>query len=468
MQQLPFTIGEKWILIARSRDISHVKARYEYKTKGPEIIIDLGSSPLDRWIFSNSRQKCLYFLHLDLISNHHRQPYIMGLFDDPAAVYNRRLVAFTTWLQKCQPGFMDIQSEVGRKALATEYFTTYLQEGKLPELPEETGFLVKKSGDSDFRLIPHPSQKVRDHLSNLERELLMMNPRRIGCYGLYDHFQTQIRVLLNNQRNKIDKVVGWYLETMIYRRIDLIQITCSLAWKLMLYNLSNRLVIEGFNLSSICNLIDYILTIFGNSGDFYSRILSHPNPVQQLRPKVNAHLARCNTPTREAVDRAIVDACNLGVLMDLIDQNLKLELQNLDRNWGTSGYSEGPDGTQWGTQDIINLSSRPVAGETNWALEWRASDPEPRDCSVDPYLESRLQTLETLSDCEKLVMYVRLRMWDSEVMFKENQDPQLVRKAVSHILQPLTISVPLAIRIRGQCRASDLRYQMTTPKEFQR
>lgn len=396
----------------------------------------------------------------------------MGLFDDPATVYDRRLGAFTTWLEKCQPGFMDIQSEVGRKALAIEYFNTYLQEGKLPELPEETGFLVKKSGNSDFRLIPHPSQKVRDHLSNLERELLMMNPRRIGCYGLYDHFQTQIRVLLNNERNKIDKVVGWYLETMIYRRIDLIQITCSLAWKLVLYNLSNRLAIEGFNLSSICNLIDYILTIFGNSGDFYSRILSHPNPVQQLRRRVNAHLAGCNTPTREAVDRAIVDACSLEVLMELVNQNLKLELQNLDRDWGLSGRPEGPHATQWGTQDVVNLSSRALEDEANWVLQWSPSDLEPDDCSLDPYVESRLQTLETLSDYEKLVMYVRLRMWDSEVMFKENQDPQLVPKAVRSILGPPPRierrSVRPIIKIRGPCSASDLGYQMTTPNESRR
>ena len=408
----------------------------------------------------------------------------MGLFDNPVAVYDRRLGAFTTWLEKCQPGFMDIQSEVGRKALAIEYFNTYLQKGKLPELPEEIGFLVKKSGDSDFRLIPHPSQKVQDHLSNLERELLTMDLTYIGFHGLYGFFGTKIRALINNKRNPIDKVVGWYLETMIYRRIDLIQTTRSLTWKLMLYNLSNQLAIEGFSFSSIYNLIDYILSIFGNSGDFYSRILSDSDPVQRLRRKVNAHLWGSNTPTREAVDRAIVNACNIEVLMGLIARNLKSEVQNLDRDWGSLGRSEGPYGTQWGTRDLVNLSSRAVEGQTNWTLEWNPSDPEPDDYSLgprgsagspeglgplDPYVESRLQTLETLSDYQKLVMYVRLRMWDSGVMFKENADPQLIRKAVSGILCPPPRiergSVQPVIKIRSPCRASDLGYQMIRPNE---
>ena len=153
----------------------------------------------------------------------------MGLFDNPAMVYNRRLMAFTTWLEECQPGFMDIQSDVGRKAVSIEYFTTYLQQGKLPDLSEEIGFLVRKCGDSDFRLIPHPSQKVQDHLSNLERELLTMDLMYIGFHGLYDLFGNKIRALINNKRNPIDKVVGWYLETMIYRRIDLVQTTRSLT-----------------------------------------------------------------------------------------------------------------------------------------------------------------------------------------------------------------------------------------------
>lgn len=432
------------------------------------MLIDFWIQPIRYIYLFELQKKVSFFLQFEKISNHIDESSIMGLFDNPATVYTRRLVAFTTWLEKCQAGFMDIPSQMGRKALAIEYFTTYLQQGKLPELPEETGFLVKKSGDSDFRLIPHPSQKVRDHLSNLERELLIMDPTRIGYYRLYDHFQMQIRVLINNKRNKIDKVVGWYLETMIYRRIDLIQTTRSLVWKLMLYNLSNQLAIEGFSLSSICNLIDYILTIFGNSGDFYSQILSDCNPVQRLRRKINAHLAGSNTSTREAVDRAIANSCNLEILMHLIDQNLKSEVQNLDRDWGPSGRSEGPHATQWGTRDIVNLSSRMMEGETNWALEWNPSDPEPDDCSLDPYVESRLQTLETLSDSEKLVMYVRLRMWDSEVMFKENQDPQLIRKAVSCILEPPTVSVSPAIKIWGQCRASDLGYQITTPDESRR
>ena len=395
----------------------------------------------------------------------------MGLLDDSATVYGWRLVAFTTWLEKCQPGFMDIQSEIDRKALAVEYFTTYLQEGKLPELPEEVRFIVTRSGDSNFRLIAHPSKKVRDHVSNLERELLIMEPTRIGYYELYDHFQTQIRALINKS-NKIDKVVGWYLETMIYRRIDLIQITRSLAWKLMLYNLYDHLAREGFNLSSICNLIDLILSIFGNSGNLYSRILSDPHPVQRLRRRVETHLVESNTPTREAVDQAIVNACNLEVLMDLIYQNLKLEVQNLDRDWGPSGRSEIPHGTRWGTQDIINLSSRAVEGDTNWVSEWSPLDSEPDDSSFDPYVESRLQTLETLSDYEKLVIYVRLCMWDSEVMFKENQDPQLILKAVSGILEPPPSverwSVPPTIKIRGLCHASDLGYQIITPNESRR
>ena len=392
----------------------------------------------------------------------------MGLFDEPTPPYDRRLCAFTTWLEKCQPGFMDIQSEVSRKALAIEHFNTYIREGRLPELPEDIGLLVKKSGHSGFRLTPCPSQRVRDHLSNLERKLLMMNPTRLGCYGLYSYFQMQIRVLLNNINN-IDRVVGWYLETMIYRKIDLIQITRSLTWKLMLYNLSNQLAVQGFNLRSICNIIDYILEIFGNSADFYSRILSDLNPVQQLRRKVNTHLSGCNTPTREAVDRAILDACKLEVLMDLIDQSLKSEVGNLDRDWELSGCSEDPHTTQWGTHDIVNLSSRALQDETHWVSQWNPSDPHPGDCSLDPYLGYRLRTLNTMSNYEKLVMYIRLRMWDSEVVFKENQDPQIIRKAVSRILDPPSQAergyVPPAIEIRGPCLASDLGYRMTTPNE---
>jgi hypothetical protein len=392
----------------------------------------------------------------------------MGLFDDPAAAYNRRLVAFTTWLERCQPGFMDIKSELGRKALAIQYFTTYIQEGKLPGLPEDTGFIVKGSGNSDFRLIPHPSKKVRDHLSNLERQLLIVDHRRVGCYELYNLFEIKIRALIN-ENNKIDKVVGWYLETMIYRRIDLIQIARSLSWKLMLHNLYDQLVREGFNLFSICNLIDYIL---GDSRNFYSQVFSDLNLVQGLRRKVKAHLERSNTPTREAVDRAIVNACNLEVLMDLIYRNLKSEVRDLDRDWGPSGCSEIHHGTQWGIQDIINLSSRAVEDETNWVSEWNPSDPEPDNFSYDPYVESRLQSLETMSNSEKLVMYVRLCMSDSEVMFKENQDPQLIPKAVSCILEPSPPverwNAPPAINIRGQCRASDLGYQIITPNEYQR
>lgn len=394
----------------------------------------------------------------------------MGLFDDPDAVYNRRLAAFTTWLETCQPGFINIKSKADRKARARQYFATYLQVGKLPDLPEETEFLVRKSRGYPralgLHVIPHPSKKVKDHLSNLERQLLqlLMRPRCRGYYELYGLFQEKIKFLIADKQNPIDRVVGWYLETMIFRKIDLIQISRSFAWRLMLYNLLNQLTREGFSHPSVCNLIDYVLSIFGNSAYLYSLILSDSNAVQQLRRQVKARLGGSDTHTKEAVDRAIINACNLEILMDLIDRNLKLEVQNLDRNWEPIHRrpdSSDPSTSQWGTQDIVNLVS--VDGETHWTSEWRASDPEPTDSSLDPGVEARIQTVESMSDSEKLVMYARICMWDWEVVFRENQDPQLIPKAVSRILEPATVSLPPEITIRGPCRRSDLGCQTTTP-----
>lgn len=375
-----------------------------------------------------------------------------------------------TWLERCQPGFINIKSEVDRTARARQYFTTYIREGKLPELPVEAGLISKIPERLSLRLAPHPSQKVRDHLSNLERELFMMDPTRLGSPSQYDHFQTRIRALINKKRNKIDKVIGWYLSTMIFRSIDLMQTTRSLTWKLMLFNLSQQLPREGFNVESTYNLIEYILSIFAESGKFYGQIFSNANQVQRLRRRVETHLARSGTTTREAADRAIVNACSLEILMDLVDRSLKLEVQDLNRIlvWSHT------QGTQWGTLDIIQLSR--AADEDPRLTEWGpvliSSNPDPilmlsgldpEDCSlvpleIDPYVQCRLQTLETMSDYEKLVMYVRIRLSDSKLLCRENLDPQRIPKAVSWILEPP--SLPPVIKIRGSCSASDMGYQI--------
>ena len=141
----------------------------------------------------------------------------------------------------------------------------------------------------------------------------------------------------------------------------------------MLYNLSNQLAIEGFSFSSICNLI---LAIFRDSGHFYGRILPDPNQVQRLRRKVNAHLAGSNTPTREAIDRAIVNACKSEILMDLIDGNLRLEVQSKLGALRTSGglpwqAMDGAGHRQFiimrgGKRDELGIRVGPLGSGVRW------------------------------------------------------------------------------------------------------
>ncbi len=340
---------------------------------------------------------------------------------------------FRWWLTDYQPGFSALP-ESEQKNLAGSYFDQYARSGRLPPLPKDELIIPMTPGKKAI-----PNAKINDWVQNLETQLVQTF---LHDTQLRDNLQWIEDTISTIVDKKVDQVVAGYLTYPLIYRANKLNGIYQILQNLIHHSIRYSLEQARFRTPDLKMILNVVSQISLNDGYRLVRVYGDQSLVEEFIAKFDPYISNNSAEMCTDIKDTIRKGCSLDTLYEMI----------YDRIYSLLSNGLNPDIAYDFNQSPMIYKFEQLFIPDNQSLSHKWYDDIP--AVSNPHLESRLRSLETMTNEEHMELYLRVFMPKTTMRFYAT-----IKDVFLFITQPenlWTIANKPQKRIKGRCTQKDI------------